>query len=500
MTNLVTLLGRKFNSGNAKPAAAAQPVSPPPPVTVPPPVMPQAPAEIAPPETDLELDDDLFFPLAARLGQENEAVRNLLLDAEHKIGELETIKLSIARLVDPVCNTLRGYEETKNEKLLLQRALTATREATNKLRDDLAAAEKKAGGFKAECGRLQEMVNVAKQNIAALERNKAEQNAEIGVQRAHVAELQEVVQQQASDLRLSREENRRLAERIAAGDQRTVLLEGELQAAQQSARQASQERASIQASLDKSHAEQAQMARRLSDADKALASSQVRLAAMEANLAEVQNDRSRLSTALDDAKHQHADTMNQLNSRFEAVQARSRLTESMLEEARQALMARAEEMRTFERHLGEGLTANDMLAERLSGVEAVLKQRETQIKDLEKSRMALTEQTHKLIEVATEREAMFDDAQRKAREQSDLVEMLQQELQAARNSSEIQIEEITARLQREHLDRSMAEGALETARKDVARLLYEIAALRVRAPAADSHEAQVRKDPFQEAA
>ena len=128
------------------------------------------------------------------------------------------------------------------------------------------------------------------------------------------------------------------------------------------------------------------MARRLSDADKALASSQVRLAAMEANLAEVQNDRSRLSTALDDAKHQHADTMNQLNSRFEAVQARSRLTESMLEEARQALMARAEEMRTFERHLGEGLTANDMLAERLSGVEAVLKQRETQIKDLEKSR------------------------------------------------------------------------------------------------------------------
>ena len=69
MTNLVTLLGRKFDSGNAKPAAAAQPVITPPPVTVPPPVMPQAPAETAPPETDLELDDDLFFPLAARLGQ-----------------------------------------------------------------------------------------------------------------------------------------------------------------------------------------------------------------------------------------------------------------------------------------------------------------------------------------------------------------------------------------------------------------------------------------------
>ena len=69
-------------------------------------------AETAPSEPEIELDNELFFPIATQLGQENETVRNLLMDAEHKIGELENIKISIAKLVDPVCNTLRGYEET----------------------------------------------------------------------------------------------------------------------------------------------------------------------------------------------------------------------------------------------------------------------------------------------------------------------------------------------------------------------------------------------------
>ena len=89
MTKLVTFLGRKAAPEAGKPLAAKAPVS-------------------APPEkADIELDNELFSPIATLLGQENEAVRNLLLDAEHKIGELETIKRSIGKLVAPVSKTLR---------------------------------------------------------------------------------------------------------------------------------------------------------------------------------------------------------------------------------------------------------------------------------------------------------------------------------------------------------------------------------------------------------
>src|SRR6185503_15936356 len=172
MTKLVTFLGRKPGSGAEK--------------------SPTSPEQ----RGEIELDHELFFPIATQLGQENEAVRNLLIDAEHKIGELETIKRSLGKLVDPVAKTLRAYEEAKSEKLSLQGVLNNTRIAYNKLRDDLATSEKKVATFETENVRLREVVSVAQQSVAALEQTKAEHIAELTSRRNHIAELQRQLQHQ----------------------------------------------------------------------------------------------------------------------------------------------------------------------------------------------------------------------------------------------------------------------------------------------------------------
>jgi crescentin len=539
MSKFVTLLGRRSDPGSAKPTIAQRPPAAhqPPVVQVPPAVdplpamqmppdldplpamqMPPAPQlqtaaslepvpvapvkaiNTPPNEPEIELDNELFFPIATQLGQENETVRNLLMDAEHKIGELDSIKVSIARLVEPVCNTLRGYEETKSEKLILQRALNTTREVCNKLRDDLSTAEKKATKFKIECTRLQEIAALAKQTIAGLERTKAEQLAELGVHRAHIAELQGLTQQQASDLRLTRDENLRLGDRVVTADQRIVQVEGESQASQQETRKVKEERASLQASLEKTLSELAQTARRLSDADKAVASTQARLKATEINLAEVQTERSRLVAALDEANHAHREETNVLNSRLEALQARGTLTDKLLEEARQALIARSEEMRTFDRRVADASTTNDTLAERLSSLEAILAERELQIRDLELARALLTDEANKLIHAATAREGIYQNTQQDIREKNDLVELLEEQIAAAHGAHEMQIESLQAQLQREQLERSMAEGALETARKDVSRLQQEVGTLRSRIHTDGGDEAPATQDRIKRAA
>jgi hypothetical protein len=69
MTKLATLLGRRPTLVAETPPPAAQPT---------------------PDKTSLELDQDLFFPVASQMGEENEVVRNLLIDAEHRITELES--------------------------------------------------------------------------------------------------------------------------------------------------------------------------------------------------------------------------------------------------------------------------------------------------------------------------------------------------------------------------------------------------------------------------
>jgi len=483
MTKFVALLGLKSEAGNGKPSIAQLPPAAQltvPPVLVPTPAPSAATAETAPEEPEAELEQELFIPDAGQLGEENETVRNLLKDAEHKIGELETIKVSIAKLVDPVYSTLRGYEETKSEKLIIQRALNSTRQVCDKLRGDLSVAEKKAATFKSECARLQEVAATAKQDIASLERSKAELLAELAVQRTRVAELQHTAQQQSSELRLTRDENRRLAERVTNADQRTVQLEHQAQTAQQQARQANQERGAVQASLDRALSDLAQTTRRMSDADKVLNAAQARLQALEKNLMEVEGERSRLATAIEEATHTHRDAMNLLTSRFEAVQARSSLADKLLVEARQALLARAEEIRTFERSAAEAVTANDALTEKLSSVQAKLDERELQIRDLDQARSLLTEQAQKLILAATGREREYEKTQHRVKEQGDLIAILQEQLAAARSSNEMQVESLGAQLQREQVERSLAEGALEAARKDVARLQLEIDALRTR--------------------
>jgi len=78
------------------------------------------------------------------------------------------------------------------------------------------------------------------------------------------------------------------------------------------------------------------------------------------------------------------------------------------------------------------------------------------------------------------REDAHDTAQQKILEQADLVELLEKQLQAARSANEMQLDQLNAQLQREQLERSMAEGALESGRKDIARLLREISSMQFR--------------------
>ena len=57
-------------------------------------------AEPLPPDSTVDLDEELFSSIGAQLGSNNETLRNLLLNANHKIGELDGIKDAVGKLVN----------------------------------------------------------------------------------------------------------------------------------------------------------------------------------------------------------------------------------------------------------------------------------------------------------------------------------------------------------------------------------------------------------------
>ncbi len=425
----------------------------------------------------LELDQELFFPIVSQLGEENEAVRNLLIDAEHKIGELETIKKSIGRLVDPVSKTLRAFEEAKSEKLTLQGALNNTRVAHAKLREDLNASEKRASALDAECTRLREVLAIAQQSVNALETTKNEQSAELATRRSQISDLQRQLQHQATELQVARDENQRAAERVAMVERRIIALEAQANAAQQKFQMSDKERAAVQAMLDKSLNDAAQLSRRVLDADKALGAAKARMHDLEADLNDAQADRNRLATALEETGERLRSETIAHNARMEALQARASISEKLLDESRHTLSARAEELGAFDRRIAEATQMRDAIESKFAQVERALAERDAQIKELERSRAAMAERTETLQQAVDSRGDAYGRAIEKIDAQENLIRLLEGQMRAARETNDLQLEEAQAQLQRERLERTMAEGALEASRKDIARLLRELASL-----------------------
>ena len=177
---------------------------------------PADPTPNATPPTDnpLELDEELFTALGAQLGGENESLRNLLLDANAKIGELDGIKNAVGKLVDPVSKALRAFEAEKSEKISLQTVLNNTRTAYGKLRNEVAELEKKANLSEKECQALRQELTTTQNLLRTLEATKAEIAIDIAARRAQIVDLETRLAQETGEGKALREENRRLDERF----------------------------------------------------------------------------------------------------------------------------------------------------------------------------------------------------------------------------------------------------------------------------------------------
>jgi len=193
----------------------------------------QAAGKVTPPDNPLELDEELFSAMGSQLGGENEALRNLLLDANAKIGELDTIKQAVGKLVDPVSKTLRAIEAEKAEKIALQTVLNNTRTAYGKLRNDIADLEKKFAQSRGECEDLREYLANTQNLLRTAEATRAEIAIEIAARRAQIVELEAQLAQETGEAKALREENQRLDERLTAADKRIIVLESDLNGARQ---------------------------------------------------------------------------------------------------------------------------------------------------------------------------------------------------------------------------------------------------------------------------
>lgn len=249
--------------------------------------------------SDVQIDSELYLTIARQLGKENESIRNLLVEAEHKINELNTIKRAIAEQVDPVSKTLRDLEETKSK---------------------LGTAENRIAVLENECARLQETLTVTQQKLTAADSTTAKQSKEISTCNTQIAGLNGRVSQLSGEIKTAREENRGLSDRVALADRQKAQLERDFEATRQQLEATRQklatsenDRTTAQKSLDNALTENAQLSQRLLETDK----------------------------AFEDAKQKHESDIALRGESYEALKTRFELTHKLLEETRKGMLERA---------------------------------------------------------------------------------------------------------------------------------------------------------------
>jgi crescentin len=416
--------------------------------------------------------------VGSRIGEENEALRNMLSDTARKIGELDELKESFDRIVAPFNNTLRALEQEKSQTLALSGMLNESRTAYETLRAEFYRIDKKATTLEADIETLRVDYELAREANRALESTQLELTNEISNNRAQINELEHRLAQETTEHRTLIENNRTLREQFDSAEKRNMELEGDIADVRERLALLDDDKRSLQIAVDKALDEAARLSRTLTETENALASTRAQLSKVEANFAETYAERGQLAVALDEVREQRQAEQNSLNMRLEALVSRAATAERLLAETRQNMIMRTEEVRAFDRKAVEATIARNNAEKRLAQVEGMHEMRESHIKDIEKARAALAERNNSMTKALKAREAALVRAEEKIAALTERNGHLEADVQVSRTNIEKRVEDLNSALQRERMERAMIEGALEATRKDNSRLQSEVASLR----------------------
>ncbi|MBV9588344.1 MAG: hypothetical protein JO310_01990 [Hyphomicrobiales bacterium] len=424
-----------------------------------------------------DLEADSFSDVGVRLGEENESLRNLLLDAGRKISEFDEFKDAFIKIMEPANKALRSLEVEKSQNISLRRNFSQVRATYETLQVEYREIEKKASTLKSENERLRHELDLARQSVRDLESTRAELTSDLASRRAEIVELERHLERETAQVRAFSEDNQTLRDQSAMADKRIGLLEADLAAARDRTVLLEDDKRSLQILLDQTNAELTRVTQRLTETDNALTIAKTRIVQVEGMVAEIETERNKLVAAVDEANERYRSGYSSLNMQVSALQARAATAEKLLAETRQNLVARTEEARNADRAAMEAAFGRNKAEKKLTEMEASREAQDAQVRGLEQSRATLVERATALLNTVKKREAQLARAEERVQLLTDRVEHSETDLQATRQAFEKRIEELNATLERERLEHSVVEGSLEAARKDRAQLQRELTRL-----------------------
>ena len=193
--------------------------------------------------------------IGTRVGEDNETLRNLLIDTDRRIGALDDLKVAFRSLVEPIGAALHALEQEKTENVGLRNTLAELRTGHDSLRGDYGALEKRAAELESTGEEVRRELTLTQQTARALDADKAELASEMVAARAEIANLESQLAQEAANGRALSEANQILIEHANAADKRIVELQSDTAQTREKLLLLENDKRSLQTALDQTLAE-----------------------------------------------------------------------------------------------------------------------------------------------------------------------------------------------------------------------------------------------------
>jgi len=418
---------------------------------------------------------------AEKIGEENEALRNLLVDAGMKIRQFDEYKIAFGKLIEPATLALRTLEQEKTSNIDLRRKLEQSVARCDQLRARTHELETRHAILIGENEKLRQELDLARVEARDAERSRAEFANETLATRSLVSDLERQLALENSRVNTLIDESQRLRDETVAAQSKASRLAADLAAALDKIEFLEGEVASLQKSLDQVSEQATHAARRFTDSENALTAAKARLLQLETSHNEAASERDRLRATLEANSTRHGSEQSRVEMQIEAVRARAAAAEKLLGEARRLLAQRSEELRELDQKSTEANYTLEKAEKKIAAAEAAVAAQQSEFNELKTNRDRLLEKSGVVVSALKLRETQLQRAEDAAKIANERALRAEAEARESGEAFQRRLEELTTVLDRERLDHQVTAGALESTRNEREQLRSRLLQLQTEA-------------------
>lgn len=424
--------------------------------------------------TPSPLRDGEGIETVAKIGEENETLRLLFLEAQRRIDDLDALRASFAQLTVPLDRSLRLFTQERIENNTLRSNLSDARGRMDLMRHELVRLQKRIEVFETENASLTKDIGTTKEILELTENTRIELSQELNQARSQITELEQKIVRSDEYEQALVNDNKALRDMIVAKDTQINQLEANSVRLSERVALLEGDATSLSEALALKQEEHTRATRRLSELEHDLDRTRVNLSQTKTLLNEVRSERKAISDQFDDLNNRHQAEKSALGMKVEGLQSRVTLGERLLTEARNSVIEKSEELRAAERKLVDSSVAAAASDQKITQLKLTIENLERQIRELEQSRSSLVDRTSALTKNLKARDSALAKLDDRIPILMGRIDHLEAQIEASRVNYQTRIDELSVALETERMERAVAEGALGIARKDRGILQREL--------------------------